>query len=76
MIVFVYDTQCCTEEEDDPANAVLYFHPGWVSDTQRHALAGQVSVIFILYQMYFIYQIPIWLNCILRLADLNNYIFL
>ncbi|XP_073956320.1 Hermansky-Pudlak syndrome 4 protein [Choristoneura fumiferana] len=42
MIVFVYDTQCCTEEEDDPIDAVLYFHPGWVSDTQRHALAGQV----------------------------------
>ncbi|XP_026724952.1 uncharacterized protein LOC113491934 [Trichoplusia ni] len=42
MIVFVYDTLCCTAEEDDPINAVLYFHPGWVSDTQRHALAGQV----------------------------------
>ncbi|CAH2048856.1 unnamed protein product, partial [Iphiclides podalirius] len=42
MIVFVYDTQCCVSEEDDPADAVLYFHPGWVSDTQRHALAGQV----------------------------------
>uniref|UniRef100_A0A2A4ISF5 CCZ1/INTU/HSP4 first Longin domain-containing protein n=1 Tax=Heliothis virescens TaxID=7102 RepID=A0A2A4ISF5_HELVI len=42
MIVFVYDTLCCTSEEDDPINAVLYFHPGWVSDTQRHALAGQV----------------------------------
>ncbi|CAK1551326.1 unnamed protein product [Leptosia nina] len=42
MIVFVYDTECCTAEEDDPADAVLYFHPGWVSDTQRHALAGQV----------------------------------
>ncbi|XP_049873652.1 uncharacterized protein LOC126372113 [Pectinophora gossypiella] len=42
MIVFVYDTQCCTAEEDDPIDAVLYFHPGWVSDTQRHALAGQV----------------------------------
>ncbi|XP_047029933.1 uncharacterized protein LOC124637470 [Helicoverpa zea] len=42
MIVFVYDTLCCTSEEDDPIIAVLYFHPGWVSDTQRHALAGQV----------------------------------
>ncbi|XP_060803263.1 uncharacterized protein LOC106140898 [Amyelois transitella] len=42
MIVFVYDTQCCTSEEDDPIDAVLYFHPGWVSDAQRHALAGQV----------------------------------
>ncbi|OWR43938.1 hypothetical protein KGM_200862 [Danaus plexippus plexippus] len=42
MIVFVYDTQCCLSEEDDPADAVLYFHPGWVSDTQRLALAGQV----------------------------------
>ncbi|CAG9103190.1 unnamed protein product [Plutella xylostella] len=43
MIVFVYDTLACTAEEDDPADAVLYFHPGWVSDTQRHALAGQVT---------------------------------
>ncbi|XP_053610209.1 uncharacterized protein HPS4 [Plodia interpunctella] len=42
MIVFVYDTQCCMSEEDDPIDAVLYFHPGWVSDAQRHALAGQV----------------------------------
>ncbi|XP_052741595.1 uncharacterized protein LOC112057897 isoform X2 [Bicyclus anynana] len=42
MIVFVYDTACCVAEEDDPADAVLYFHPGWVSDTQRLALAGQV----------------------------------
>lgn len=42
MIVFVYDTMCCMAEEDDPIDAVLYFHPGWVSDTQRHALAGQV----------------------------------
>lgn len=44
MIVFVYDTECCTAEEDDPIDAVLYFHPGWVSDTQRHALAGQVRL--------------------------------
>ncbi|KAJ0176410.1 hypothetical protein K1T71_007589 [Dendrolimus kikuchii] len=45
MIVFVYDTQCCIVEEDDPIDAVLYFHPGWVSDTQRHALAGQVNLL-------------------------------
>lgn len=42
MIVFVYDTECCQDEADDPVNAVLYFHPGWVSDTQKVALCGQL----------------------------------
>lgn len=42
MIVFVYDTARCCKEEDDPAEAVLYFHPAWVSLTQRLALAGQL----------------------------------
>ncbi|XP_046621533.1 uncharacterized protein LOC124305782 isoform X2 [Neodiprion virginianus] len=42
MIVFVYDTARCRREEDDPAEAVIYFHPAWVSLTQRLALAGQL----------------------------------
>lgn len=42
MIVFVYDTLRCMAEADDPADAVLYFHPGWVSDSQRIALCGQL----------------------------------
>ncbi|XP_014213898.1 uncharacterized protein LOC106643323 [Copidosoma floridanum] len=46
MIVFVYDTtMCCKDEDDpvlDPADAVIYFHPAWVSPTQRLALAGQL----------------------------------
>ncbi|XP_037944619.1 uncharacterized protein LOC119678611 isoform X1 [Teleopsis dalmanni] len=42
MIVFVYDTECLKEEADDPVNAVLYFHPSWVSDTQKVALCGQL----------------------------------
>ncbi|XP_015598222.1 uncharacterized protein LOC107269173 isoform X2 [Cephus cinctus] len=42
MIVFVYDTVRCSKEEDDPAEAVVYFHPAWVSPTQRLALAGQL----------------------------------
>lgn len=42
MIVFVYDTECLKEEADDPVQAVLYFHPSWVSDTQKVALCGQL----------------------------------
>lgn len=42
MIVFVYDTERCQHEEDDPADAVLYFHPTWVSDTQKYSLCGQL----------------------------------
>lgn len=42
MIVFVYDTECCQNEEDDPAAAVLYFHPTWVSDVQKFSLCGQL----------------------------------
>lgn len=42
MIVFVYDTECCQHEGDDPVNAVLYFHPNWVSDTQKVSLCGQI----------------------------------
>lgn len=42
MIVFVYDTECCQNEADDPVEAVLYFHPSWVSDVQRVSLVGQL----------------------------------
>ncbi|XP_034952467.1 uncharacterized protein HPS4 [Chelonus insularis] len=42
MIVFIYDTSRCRKEEDDPAEAVMYFHPAWVSPVQRLALAGQL----------------------------------
>ncbi|XP_039955865.1 uncharacterized protein LOC120771752 isoform X2 [Bactrocera tryoni] len=42
MIVFVYDTECLKDEADDPVEAVLYFHPSWVSDTQKVALCGQL----------------------------------
>ncbi|XP_055373006.1 uncharacterized protein LOC129606620 isoform X3 [Condylostylus longicornis] len=42
LIVFVYDTECCKEESDDPVDAVLYFHPSWVSDVQKLALCGQL----------------------------------
>lgn len=42
FIMFVYDTQRCQREEDDPQDAVLYFHPGWVNDQQRLALCGQL----------------------------------
>ncbi|XP_063972551.1 uncharacterized protein LOC135160191 isoform X2 [Diachasmimorpha longicaudata] len=42
MIVFIYDTTRCRKEDDDPAEAVLYFHPAWVSVTQRLALVGQL----------------------------------
>jgi hypothetical protein len=40
--MFVYDTKRCQREEDDPQEAVVYFHPGWVSDQQRLALCGQL----------------------------------
>lgn len=42
VIAFVYDTQRCTQEADDPQDAVLFFHPGWVSEQQRLALCGQL----------------------------------
>ncbi|XP_070162156.1 uncharacterized protein Hps4 isoform X2 [Polyergus mexicanus] len=46
MIVFVYDTAKCCKEEDDPAEALMYFHPAWVSLTQRLALAGQLMGVY------------------------------
>ncbi|XP_043482574.1 uncharacterized protein LOC122511429 [Leptopilina heterotoma] len=42
MIVFVYNTVKCTSEEDDPAESVMYFHPSWVSPSQKLLLAGQL----------------------------------
>lgn len=42
MIIFVYDTECCKDEVDDPVNAVLYFHPSWVSNVQKVSLCGQL----------------------------------
>ncbi|KAJ6649366.1 Hermansky-Pudlak syndrome 4 protein [Pseudolycoriella hygida] len=42
MIVFVYDTEICQHEADDPVKAVLYFHPSWVSDIQKLSLCGQL----------------------------------
>lgn len=42
MITFIYDTEMLQKEEDDPASAILYFHPTWVSDQQKTALCGQI----------------------------------
>lgn len=42
LIVFVYDSERCQKEEDDPNNAVVYFYPSWVSEQQRLALCGQL----------------------------------
>lgn len=42
MIVFVYDTEKLTHEDDDPIRALLYFYPNWVSDVQKIALCGQL----------------------------------
>lgn len=41
-IVFVYDTQKCQSEADDPMSAVVYFHPSWVSDVHKLTLCGQL----------------------------------
>ncbi|CAB3371779.1 Hypothetical predicted protein [Cloeon dipterum] len=41
-VVFVYDCECCVSEADDPQDAILYFHPQWVSEQQRLALCGQL----------------------------------
>lgn len=42
LIIFVYDSEMLQKEDDDPANAILYFHPTWVSDQQKAALCGQL----------------------------------
>ncbi|KAF4519765.1 hypothetical protein B566_EDAN010359 [Ephemera danica] len=41
-VVFVYDCESCVSEADDPQDAVLYFHPAWVSEQQKLALCGQL----------------------------------
>nr|XP_053633273.1 uncharacterized protein LOC128689160 [Cherax quadricarinatus]XP_053633274.1 uncharacterized protein LOC128689160 [Cherax quadricarinatus] len=41
--VVVYDSGVCTKEEDDPANAVLYFRPRHTPTTARTSLAGQLA---------------------------------
>jgi hypothetical protein len=40
--VFVYDCEECVSEADDPQDAIVYFHPSWVSEQQRLALCGQL----------------------------------
>jgi len=42
LIVFVYDPRFCITEADDPQNSILYFHPPWVSSSQKLALSGQL----------------------------------
>ncbi|XP_049780805.1 uncharacterized protein LOC126182412 [Schistocerca cancellata] len=42
FIMFVYDTQKCQKEEDDPQEAVVYFHPAWVTEQQKMVLCGQL----------------------------------
>lgn len=42
LIVFVYDTEVCLREEEDPQTAIVFFHPSWVSGNQRMALCGQL----------------------------------
>ncbi|KAL1374416.1 hypothetical protein pipiens_018098, partial [Culex pipiens pipiens] len=41
MIVFVYDT-IKNDECADPVKSVVYFHPSWVSETQKLLLCGQL----------------------------------
>lgn len=43
MIVFVYDT-IKNDEFADPVKSVVYFHPSWVSETQKLLLCGQLMV--------------------------------
>ncbi|RZF37837.1 hypothetical protein LSTR_LSTR011829 [Laodelphax striatellus] len=42
LIVFVYDSEKCKHEADDPQSAILYFYPSWVNDAQRLVLCGQL----------------------------------
>ncbi|EAT36853.1 AAEL011097-PA [Aedes aegypti] len=41
MIVFIYDT-IKNDEFHDPMKSVVYFHPSWVSETQKLLLCGQL----------------------------------
>lgn len=57
-IVFIYDTKKLQNEEDDPATAILYFHPTWVSDHQKTVLCGQlVGVIHCIRKIFSIPQV-------------------
>ncbi|CAG7734737.1 unnamed protein product [Allacma fusca] len=42
QIVFIYDTLSCRKEEDDPKEAILYFHPSNVSEEKKLAICGQL----------------------------------
>lgn len=55
-IVFIYDTKKLQNEEDDPATAILYFHPTWVSDHQKTVLCGQL--IGIIHCIRKVFQVP------------------
>jgi hypothetical protein len=42
QVVFIYDTQRCRKEEDDPREAILYFHPEEIPESRRIAICGQL----------------------------------
>ncbi len=42
QVVFIYDTLRCRKEEDDPSDAILYFHPQEISEARRIAICGQL----------------------------------
>lgn len=42
QIVFIYDTLCVRKEEDDPKDAILYFHPDCIPEERRIAICGQL----------------------------------
>jgi hypothetical protein len=42
QIVFIYDRLCCQKEEDDPKDAILYFHPKEIVEEKRIAICGQL----------------------------------
>lgn len=42
QIVFIYDTLSVRKEEDDPKDAILYFHPDCIPEERRIAICGQL----------------------------------
>ncbi|ODM90842.1 Hermansky-Pudlak syndrome 4 protein [Orchesella cincta] len=42
QIVFIYDTLSVRKEEDDPRDAILYFHPDCIPEERRIAICGQL----------------------------------
>ncbi|XP_021963661.1 uncharacterized protein LOC110859099 isoform X2 [Folsomia candida] len=42
QVVFIYDTLRCRREEDDPRDAILYFHPMEIPENRRIAICGQL----------------------------------